>query len=755
MSRPLLLTARRSRVIFSLRDKPVGSFPAHTIPLFTATISTCAAGLLWYFSHLTAAVTALGLSVLAFVIHRLRRVSAGLRESEGKIKSLIESSPGLVWAFYFDKRPAFISRDGCGYSAAEWQAGGPEFFISLCMPDVRPRLKKALEYIRTTGEGVTNLRLTLLEKNKKREHSFLVNMTPVLDGAARVVGVQGVNHDITELETTQKALQESEARFWDIVETAHDLAWSTDREGCWTYLNQATRHIYGFEAEQMLGRKMSEVAHPDHMEKDGQAFRRVLEGKEVTQYETTHLHQDGSARHLSFNIKPRIDSGWNIIGAMGTARDITEQKLYQHQLEHLAEHDALTGLHNRHYFQRELNKMMVNAHRNQETFGLLYIDIDNFKYVNDTLGHTAGDQLLIELSLLQRERLRKGDILARFGGDEFTVLLHNMDQQKIREVAESFHQLFESYTFVQNDKVFDIRVSIGAALILNGVSSASDVLAQADLACALAKSGGRNQIHIYDPADLAKAGMASDMGWSRKIREALEHNRFMLLFQPIIKTKDHLIEHYEVLLRMRSEDDTLTAPGAFLSTAERFGLIHMIDRWVVEHAIARLGELHHQGMHHCFSINLSGRAFQDEELLPRIREALEKNSLDPYALMFEITETAAISHMAHAKEFIEQLKALGCRFALDDFGSGFSSYGYLKFLPVDYLKIDGNFVQRLADDPVDQAMVQSMNQVAHALGKQTIAECVENEASLQLLRAYNVDCAQGFYLGRPLPEINR
>ena len=753
MSRLLHMTPPARGTAFQRWGKTIELFPVHTILLFTVMLLTGVAGLLWYSSHLTAAITAFVLSVLAFVIHRLRRVSAGLRESEGKIKSLIENSPDLVWAYYFDKRPAFVSRDGCDYSAAEWQAGGPEFFISVCMPDARPRLKKALEYMKSTAEGVTNLRLRLLEKNQKRVRSFLVNMTPILDGAARVVGVQGVNHDITELETAQKALRESEARFWDIIETAHDLAWSTDREGRWTYLNQATRHIYGCDAEQMLGRKISEVAHPDHMEKDEQAFRQVLEGKEVTQYETTHLHQDGSVRHLSFNIKPRIDSGWDIVGAMGTARDITEQKLYQHQLEHLAEHDALTGLYNRHYFQRELHKMMVNAHRNQESFGLLYIDVDNFKYVNDTLGHTAGDQLLIELSLLQRERIRKGDILARFGGDEFTVLLHDMDQQKIREVAESFHQLFESYTFVQNDKVFDIRVSIGAALISDGVSSAGDVLAQADLACALAKSGGRNRIHIYDPADLAKAGMASDMGWSRKIHEALEHNRFKLLFQPIIKIKDHSIEHYEVLLRMRSEDDTLTAPGAFLSTAERFGLIHSIDRWVVERAIARLGELHQRGMHYCFSINLSGRAFQDEELLPRIREALEKNSLNPSALMFEITETAAISHMAHAKEFIEQLKALGCRFALDDFGSGFSSYGYLKFLPVDYLKIDGNFVQRLADDPVDQAMVQSMNQVAHALGKQTIAECVENEASLQLLRAYNVDCAQGFYLGRPLPEI--
>ncbi len=732
--------ANNSRATFelpaSLEDAAAPTYS--DLPLFFAMAAVC---------------VTLVLAVLAFVSRRTREAAVGLQDSESKIKSLIGNSPDLVWAYYFDRRPGFISRDGCGYSTTEWRTGGPEFFISLCAPDAQPRLRKAFEYMKSTGEGVTNLKLKLVEKDERHVRSFLVNMTPIVDDAARVIGVQGVNHDITELETAQKALQESEARFWDIVETAHDLAWSMDRDGRWTYLNQATRHIYGYEAEQMLGRNMSEVTHPDHKEKDEQVFRQALEGKEITEHETTHLHQDGSARHLSFNIKPRMDSGWNIVGAMGTARDITEQKLYQRRLEHLAEHDALTGLYNRHYFQRELDKTMANARHNQKSFGLLYIDVDNFKYVNDTLGHAAGDQLLIELSLLQRERLRKGDILARFGGDEFTVLLQDMDRQKIHEVTESFHQLFQSYTFVQDDKVFDIRVSIGAALITDGAGSSGDVLAQADLACALAKSSGRNRIHIYDPADLAKAGMVSDMGWSRKIHEALEHDRFVLLFQPIIKTKDQIVEHYEVLLRMRNGDDALTAPGAFLSTAERFGLIHSIDRWVVEHAIARLGELHRRGMRYCFSINLSGRAFQDRELLPRIREALEKNRLNPLALTFEITETAAISHIAHAKEFIEQLRALGCRFALDDFGSGFSSYGYLKFLPVDYLKIDGNFVQRLADDPVDQAMVQSMNQVAHALGKQTIAECVENEASLRLLRSYNVDCAQGFYLGRPLSEI--
>ena len=303
--------------------------------------------------------------------------------------------------------------------------------------------------------------------------------------------------------------------------------------------------------------------------------------------------------------------------------------------------------------------------------------------------------------------------------------------------------------------MFDIRVSIGAVLIDQRASGASEVLAQADLACGLAKSRGRNQAHVSDPSDTAKAEMVSNVNWSRKINEALEHDRFALLFQPIVRINDGVVDHYEVLLRMRAENDALIAPGAFLPAAERFGLVHAIDRWVVEQAIARLAERHRAGERYSFSINLSGRAFEDPELLPTIGRALEASGLDPAALTFEITETAAISHMVDAKNFIEHLKALNCRFALDDFGSGFSSYGYLKFLPADYLKIDGGFVQNLARDPVDQAIVQSMNQVAHALGKQTIAECVEDEKTLRLLKAYGVDYAQGYYLGRPAPDIGR
>lgn len=678
---------------------------------------------------------------------------SALQESELRLRVLVENSPDMIWACFFDGRANFASRECCGYSVREWVEGGLEFYRSLNTTDSLRRLEKALEYVRLAGERVGNLRLELAQRDGGPAHVFLANIAPIKDPHGATVGIQGIMHDISELTHAQLALAESESRFFDIIETAHDLVWSVNREGRWTYINQAARQIYGRTAEELLGRNFADLIHPDYVDHDLDTFRDVLDGKEVVQYETVHMHRDGEIRYLSFNIKPKTDRDWNIVGAMGTARDITDQKMYQHRLEHLAEHDVLTGLHNRHFFEGELERAVSLASRHSATFGLLYIDLDNFKYVNDTLGHAAGDQLLLELAQLLQGRLRQGDILARFGGDEFTVLLHDVNGQLLQQVAQSYHELFKSYTFFQGEKVFDIRVSIGAALIDGQVSSASEVLAQSDLACGLAKSRGRNQAHVFNPADTAMAEMASEVSWSRKINEALEHDGFVLFFQPIVRIRDNVVEHYEVLLRMRGANDEMIAPGAFLSAAERFGLVHAIDRWVVARAIARLAELHRQEQRLNFAINLSGRAFEDHELLPAIRQALNDSALDPASLTFEITETAAISHIAHAKEFIEELRKLGCRFALDDFGSGFSSYGYLKFLPADYLKIDGGFVQEMAHDPVDQAIIQSMNQVAHALGKKTIAESVENEQSLRLLRAYGVDYAQGYHIGRPTADL--
>ncbi len=556
--------------------------------------------------------------------------------------------------------------------------------------------------------------------------------------------------DITQRKLAENELLNAESRYRALVETAHDLVWSVDPEGRWSYLNSASRMIYGLEPEDMLGRPLAEFCAGDNLEADQRAFGELLAGRDLYQYETVHLDRNGNRRQLSFNAKAHVDGSGKVVQISGTARDITDQKAFHQQLTYQAEHDALTKLFNRHYFQQELERTVARVTRNpSSTCALFYIDLDQFKYINDTLGHAAGDTLLIEVTQLLLEHVRDGDLLARFGGDEFTLLLYNIDAPNVMSTAEHFHQLFEDYVFMQDGKSFNISCSIGAAVIDAFVESAEEALSHADIACNLAKAQGRNRINLYDPSDSDKAGMAEDMGWASRVREMLEHDKFQLVYQPIMALHDDQVQDYEVLVRMVCDDGEIILPGGFMPAAERFGLIHSVDRWIVTRALKQLSRLHRQGEAVRFSINLSGKAFEDASLLPMIQELLDDANIDPSRVCFEITETAAIAKLSEAAKFIAALKSMGCQFALDDFGAGFSSFAYLKNLPVDKLKIDGAFVQGMANSQIDQAMVQSMNQVAHALGKQTIAEYVEDAATLELLRDYGVDYAQGNYLGKP------
>ena len=688
-------------------------------------------------------------------VTELMQFERALGRGAGLLVSLVESTGDLFWAFYFDGRSGFASRDCCGFDRREWATGGLQLLRERLTDYDRRRFDNALDFVRKAKERAINLPLHIKPKHGRQRRRFLANAVPLFDRSGDVVGVYCVMHDVTELTDTRAALKRSDARFRDMIEFAHDLVWQTDGDHRWTYVNPAARQIYGGDPAELLGQSFLDRSHSDHRARDAAALQQVANGKDLFQYETVHLRIDGTPRHLSMNLRPQIDDAWRIVGAVGMARDITDQKNYQEQIEHLADHDAMTDLFNRHYFERQLNHSVATAKRNQRVYGLLYVDLDNFKYVNDTLGHAAGDRLLLETARVLKGRLRQGDVLARFGGDEFTVLLQDMTHERLRYVAHEYCELFGTYSFLDGGQRFDIRVSIGAALLDGATGSASDVMAHADLACSNAKTRGRNQFYVYDPTDRALDTMVQDVGWSRQLNDAIAHDRFELLFQPIMRLRDATIEHYEVLLRLRGKNDELIAPGAFLSPAERFGLIHSIDRWVVEHALARLALLRSNGQTVRFAINLSGRAFEDTELLPTIERALTEYSVDPAAVTFEVTETAAIARINDAKIFIARLKTIGCQFALDDFGSGFSSYSYLKFLPADYLKIDGAFVQGLADDPLDQAIVQSMNQVAHASGKETIAEFVEDARSLELLRDYGVDFAQGYYIGRPSESLVR
>lgn len=559
--------------------------------------------------------------------------------------------------------------------------------------------------------------------------------------------------DISGRKAAEQQLLEAESRYRNLVETAHDLVWSIDREGRWSYLNNAAADIYGLSASDMLGHHYSEYQAPESRERDEVAVAEVIAGKELFQYETIHLDADGNRHYLSFNARPALSEGGEVLHVSGTARDITEQKRFEQELTYQAQHDKLTGLYNRNYFQGELERMISRIARSAAECALLYLDLDQFKYVNDTLGHAAGDRLLKECTEMLRKNVREGDLLARFGGDEFTILLYNIDHSHALPVAQNIRAMFEHYRFMDSGKTFNVTCSIGLTMLDSETRSADEALARADLACNISKSQGRNCVHEYSEDDNAQGAMAEDMGWAERVRDAVDNDRFQVLYQPIVSLQSREILAYEVLLRLPMDDGQIIKPGGFIPAAERLGLMHNVDRWIVRKSMAYLAELHSNNIQAQFAINLSGRALDDPELYTQIKEMLEDSGLNPAALTFEITEDVAIANLQAARRFINQIKDLGCRMTLDDFGSGFCSFTYLKHLPVDMLKIDGSFIQGLTHAEVDQAMVQSMNQVAHALGKTTIAESVENKETWQALQKYGVDYAQGHYLGRPRSDL--
>lgn len=435
--------------------------------------------------------------------------------------------------------------------------------------------------------------------------------------------------------------------------------------------------------------------------------------------------------------------------AIALAATVSERRGVEAQLVHLVANDPLTGLLSRRRFQEELSLLLAQARRYGTRGGLLFLGLDEFKSINDTLGHRTGDELLISLSRLLRGRLRESDLLARLGGDEFAILLPHVDRDQAQVVAGHLLEAVRHHSIVAKGQAIGTTASIGIALIPEYGTTIEELLVHADRALYQAKEKGRNCFGVYAPDKDWQAQMENRLRVERRIRQALEEGLFLFHAQPILDLRSNRITQYELLLRMIGEGGLILLPSDFLYIAERFGLIHDIDRWVVQQAI-RLLARHSQAFPELgLSANLSGKAFLDEELLPIIQRELERTSVNPANLTLEITESAAIADTNQAQKFANALKKLGCRFALDDFGVGFSSLYHLKHLPVEYLKIDGSFIRDLPNNPVDQHLVKAVVEVARGLHKETIAEFVGDEETVQLLRKYGVDFAQGFYIGKP------
>lgn len=536
-----------------------------------------------------------------------------------------------------------------------------------------------------------------------------------------------------------------------LLDTAQVIVLTQNVNGRILMLNAYGEMLMRYTEEEIRGKSFLEILSPDSEQFNlSQYLEEIRSGRrEQLRHETITLCNDGSKRHIVW-LHSRLS--WQSEGepsVLSVGLDITEYKRVEGHLAWLADHDPLTNLYNRRRFSEELEQMISWAERYQHSGALLFFDLDRFKYINDTSGHQAGDSLLKMVADMLSHAIRAADVSGRLGGDEFAVILPEITANGAIEVAKKIlHRLSETQLTV-NGRTYKIAASIGIALFPEHGNNVHDLLAAADLAMYQAKEIGRGTWHLFSNDDRTRERMYTLVHWKEKIEYANLYDKYLLYFQPIMALRDRTITHYEVLLRMRDKDGTIHSPAAFIAAAEHTGLIHEIDHLVLRKAIAQAAKINRSGNRIRLSINLSAHAFNDPELLPVIRKELMLNGVDPTLLMFEITETAALDNLPGTRNLLREIKELGCGFVLDDFGVGFSSFYYLRELPVDAVKIDGSFVRNLASNPADQILVKALCSVARGFGKKITAEFVENEEVLLLLERMEVDFAQGYHIGKP------
>lgn len=561
--------------------------------------------------------------------------------------------------------------------------------------------------------------------------------------------------DTSELIGVYEQLTEEHERALVTLNSIMDGVVSTNTKGIVLSLNPVGEKLTGWSFEQAKGRHITEIFNVVNVtdgEKVEDPIMLCLQKESIIESddETELLHKSGMRIPVEEQAAPIHNTEGQIIGAVLVFHDVTQSRAHAHEIEYQANHDALTGLLNRREFDARLSSTVKHLSQNSFENVLLFMDLDRFKLVNDTAGHAAGDDLLKQLTRLMSSKLRQRDTFARLGGDEFGVLLEHCSRDVGLKVANTLRQAVEDFRFFWEGQVYSVGVSIGLVFFSSDQESSDDLLSNADAACYTAKEGGRNRVHLYD---LEAAKKRSESSIVNMLSEAYEKDR-MLLFQQQIRAtnEDDPQKHYEILIRMLGDNGEIIQPGMFLPAAERYGLAIILDRWVVKKSISWLNQYQSSfSSPPILSINLSAQSITDNLFKDFVRQLLLDNLVDGSLICFEITETAAMKNLQVAKQFIDELKGMGCRFALDDFGSGHASYAHLKNLPVDYLKIDGMFVKDITNDPINYPIVKSFNEVGQVLGMKTIAEFVENEDIIDKLNEIGVDYLQGYAISKPAP----
>ncbi|MDX1442710.1 MAG: EAL domain-containing protein [Gammaproteobacteria bacterium] len=552
--------------------------------------------------------------------------------------------------------------------------------------------------------------------------------------------------DVTSEIAAKRQLERQMAFAEQLFESSPEAIVQLDADDCVVRCNPAFTSLFGWTTDEARGRPLNTLIVPDDQRMEAADISNSVLSRRVVWEEAQRQTRDGRPVVVSIVGYPVYLHG-DVVGIYGVYRDITEKKRVSDKLAYQAAHDDLTGLLNRRELARRANEIL--EHRDKDCV-LLYIDLDQFKLVNDSSGHLAGDQLLCRIAELLHKRPRETDVIARLGGDEFALLLPGCNLHNAEQLASAILDDLGRLQFEWEGRSFQVSGSIGIALSEDGRTSFEELLRQADEACYIAKDSGRNRLHSYRPTDSAVVERQGRISWATLIPEAIRENRFELFAQrivPVAASDDSPM--HELLVRYRNNEGEIVAPGEFLSAAERYDLIGGIDRWVISRALAMLMDAREPDSR--IAINLSGMSVGDSDLPDFIRSSIRTVGIDARRLCFEITETAAIHNINAAKQFIKAMHDVGARVALDDFGSGMSSFAYMKQLPVDVLKIDGQFIRRLADSHVDRGIVQAIVKVAGIFDLQTTAEFVEDEASLAHLTELGVDYAQGFHIHRPEP----
>jgi diguanylate cyclase (GGDEF)-like protein/PAS domain S-box-containing protein len=690
---------------------------------------------------------------LAGIAIERRVAEEALRSSEAKFRGLFEAIAEGVYQSarggqLLSVNPAFVSL--LGYSSAQELYALPNVAVLYWNPEERGEFCRRVDV-----EGEIRSNEFCMRRRDGQQLVVLENSRPLRDAADRIVGYEGTIVDITARKRAEQAVFAEKERAQVTLASIGDAVISTNADGRIDYLNAVAETLTAWSIDEARGRPIGDVLNLINeitREPIENPLLRAL-GRRDGASPVDHsvlITRAGQEVAIQESAAPICDRQGQVIGAVTVFHDVTKERRLTRALSYQASHDALTGLINRREFDTRLQGAVLSAQAGGVTHALLYVDLDQFKVVNDTCGHQAGDRLLRDVTGLLQTRVRASDSLARLGGDEFGMLLGNCTLDQARRIAENVRQSLHDYRFVWGASTLSVGASVGVVQINQDTENVASVMSAADIACYAAKEGGRNRIHVYE------AGGVSDrhkeMHWVARITRAVEENRLELFFQPIVAIGSQAPPSFhELTVRLRGDDGELVPPSEFIPAAERYNVMSVIDRWVVLQAVGLLRERQQRGAAlPQLAVNLSGTSLNEESFLDFLLQNVGDAQIAG-ALCFEITETAAVTNLSDAIHFMRELQARGCKFALDDFGSGISSFLYLKTLPVDFLKIEGQFINQIADDPVDRSMVEAICKVGKALGIATVAESVETAAVLAELERIGVDFVQGYYMARPRP----